>query len=74
MAQLTEADILTSSDHLSNTTANGGLEPWPEAGSAFNIGIMLFRPSAQPLAKVLSGLLRAHDFEKFLCLSLSLYL
>ena len=34
-----------------NTTADGGLELFPEAGSAANIGIMLFRSSAVHLAK-----------------------
>ena len=34
------------------TTTDGGLEKWPDAGSAANIGIMLFRPSAEALAKV----------------------
>jgi hypothetical protein len=38
------ADILTSTDHLSSTVgAAEELERYPEAGSAFNIGIMLFR-------------------------------
>ena len=37
---------MCSSDHLAPTTAYGddaSLESWPEAGSAFNIGIMVFR-------------------------------
>ncbi len=38
-----EADILTSTDHLSNTVNDESLEKWPEAASAANIGIMLFR-------------------------------
>lgn len=41
------ADVLTSSDHLHPTTRPGddaSLESWPEAGSAFNIGMMVFRP------------------------------
>lgn len=38
-----EADILTSSDHLANTVDDESLERWPEAASAANIGIMLFR-------------------------------
>lgn len=40
------ADVLTSSDHLLATTSYGddaSLESWPEAGSAFNIGAMVFR-------------------------------
>ncbi|GFH13661.1 uncharacterized protein HaLaN_09590, partial [Haematococcus lacustris] len=38
-----DADILTSSDHLRNTVSNYDLELWPQAASAANIGIMLFR-------------------------------
>lgn len=52
LLQYPEADILTSSDHLRSTGKDEGLELWPEAGSAANIGIMLFRPSAVELAKV----------------------
>ena len=40
------ADLLFSSDHLAPTTSLGddaSLEAWPEAGSAFNIGMMVFR-------------------------------
>lgn len=50
--QYPEADILTSSDHLTPTSTGMGLERWPEAGSAANIGVMLFRPSAHEFAKV----------------------
>ncbi|KAL6753317.1 nucleotide-diphospho-sugar transferase-domain-containing protein [Haematococcus lacustris] len=42
-AQYPDADILTSSDHLRNTVSNYDLELWPQAASAANIGIMLFR-------------------------------
>lgn len=35
-----------------NTTNDDGLERFPEAGSAANIGIMLFRKAAIRLAKV----------------------
>ncbi len=35
-----------------NTASDDGLELFPEAGSAANIGIMLFRSSAIGLAKV----------------------
>jgi hypothetical protein len=52
MKQYPDADILTSSDHLSNTVTDEGLELWPQAASAANIGIMLFRPRANALAKV----------------------
>jgi len=51
MAQYPEADCLTSSDHTVATARDGGLEHYPEAGSAANIGIMLFRPSAADFAK-----------------------
>jgi hypothetical protein len=43
------ADLLTSSDHLSPTTTYGDdatLESWPDAGSAFNIGAMMFRKNS----------------------------
>lgn len=50
--QYPEADVLTSSDHLMNTVTDEGLERWPEAGSAANIGIMLFRPKGHDLAAV----------------------
>ena len=33
-----EADLLTSSDHLSNTVSDESLEKWPDAASAANIG------------------------------------
>jgi hypothetical protein len=42
-----DADILTSSDQLKPTVKTEDLERWPEAGSAFNIGIMMFRPTSQ---------------------------
>ena len=33
-----QADVLTSSDHLSNTVNDESLEKWPQAASAANIG------------------------------------
>ncbi|PNW80858.1 hypothetical protein CHLRE_07g332500v5 [Chlamydomonas reinhardtii] len=42
-----EADILTSSDQLGPTVNDDSLENFPAAGSAFNIGIMLFRPTSK---------------------------
>jgi len=42
-----EADILTSSDQLKPTVRTEDLEQFPEAGSAFNIGIMMFRPTSK---------------------------
>ena len=34
------------------TTVDGGLENYPEAGSSANIGVMLVRPSANDFARV----------------------
>ncbi|KXZ43660.1 hypothetical protein GPECTOR_83g272 [Gonium pectorale] len=42
-----EADILTSTDQLGPTVKDDSLERFPHAGSAFNIGIMLFRPTSK---------------------------
>ena len=50
--QYPDADILSSSDHLLNTATDEGLEKWPDASSAANIGIMLFRPKGHDLAAV----------------------
>jgi hypothetical protein len=47
-----EADILTSSDHLRSTApGDEGLEYGNVAGSAFNIGIMMFSPHSRSFAK-----------------------
>jgi len=43
IARYPDADILTSSDHLSNTSNSDGLEVYPDAGSSFNIGIIFLR-------------------------------
>ena len=51
MARWPDAGFLTTSDHLSNTTADGGLETHQAIHSAFNIGYMFFRPSALPLVE-----------------------
>ena len=55
MARWPDAGFLTTSDHLSNTSgaADGGLEDRSAtgAGSAFNIGFMMFRKSAMPLVE-----------------------
>ena len=48
MARFPDAGFLTTSDHLRNTTNDDGLETH-DAQSAYNIGYMLFRPSALPL-------------------------
>ena len=46
---LPDADLLPAQ---AATVTEGGLEIWPDAGSAFNIGIMLFRQGALPFAQV----------------------
>lgn len=44
-----DADILTSTDHLAPTVGKEeALEKYPDAGSAFNIGIMMFREKSLP--------------------------
>jgi len=60
IARYPDADVLTSSDHLSTTVGGEELEKWPNAASAANIGIMFFRartPGARELAKEWSRLL-----------------
>jgi len=51
MARFPQADVLTSSDHLSSTAVGDGLENPSKAQSAANIGIMLLRHTAKELAK-----------------------
>ena len=51
MARWPDAGFLTTSDHLSNTTSDGGLEDHRAIHSAYNIGYMLFRPPALPLVE-----------------------
>ena len=51
LAKFPQADVLTSSDHLSNTAEGDSLEHPQKAMSAANIGIMLLRSSAKELAK-----------------------
>ncbi|MEW5307750.1 MAG: hypothetical protein WDW36_010126 [Sanguina aurantia] len=41
------ADILTSTDELRPTVMDDSLEKFPQAGSSFNIGIMLFRNTSK---------------------------
>jgi hypothetical protein len=51
-ARFPGADVLTSSDHLAPTVgAEERLERYPDAGSAFNIGIMLFRGKSLPFVR-----------------------
>eukprot|EP00884_Botryococcus_braunii_P011897 jgi/Botrbrau1/20708/Bobra.0058s0037.1 len=59
IAQYPEADVLTSSDNLMETSTDGKLEYWPRAGSAANIGIMLFRTTAIELAREWNKLLES---------------
>eukprot|EP00854_Cymbomonas_tetramitiformis_P025831 gene25831-31606_t len=47
MQQYKDADVLTSSDHLSTSAQDGGLEVRSRTHSPANIGIMLFRHTAQ---------------------------
>ncbi|KIZ02110.1 hypothetical protein MNEG_5845 [Monoraphidium neglectum] len=56
------ADILTSTDHLSSTVgAAEELERYPEAGSAFNIGIMLFRQRSAKFVEQWIEVIEADD-------------
>uniref|UniRef100_A0A7S0IPU1 Nucleotide-diphospho-sugar transferase domain-containing protein n=1 Tax=Calcidiscus leptoporus TaxID=127549 RepID=A0A7S0IPU1_9EUKA len=49
MSRWPDASFLTTSDHLGNTTRDGGLESHNAIHTAFNIGYMFFRTSALPL-------------------------
>lgn len=55
-----QADILTSSDELRPTVQDDSLEKFPQAGSAFNIGIMLFRQSSKAFVGRLGACLHAY--------------
>jgi len=59
--QYPDADILTSSDHLRHTVPGEELELWPDAASAANIGIMLFRKTARKLAQEWVDMLGKND-------------
>ena len=48
MARWPDAGFLTTTDHLFNTTSDGGLEKGA-SHSAYNIGYMFFRPFALPM-------------------------
>ena len=61
MAKYPNADVLTSSDHLSNTAEGEGLENPNKAHSAANIGIMLLRHTAKELAKEWVDVLEKDD-------------
>jgi hypothetical protein len=39
--------LVCPTDELRPTVKTEDLEKWPQAGSAFNIGIMLFRPKSK---------------------------
>ena len=51
VARWPDAGFLSTSDHLANTTSDGGLESAAATGAAINIGYMFFRPSALPLVE-----------------------
>lgn len=56
-----EADILTSSDYVGWTHGDEGLEDPARAGSAFNIGIMMFSPNSASFAKEWMERIEADD-------------
>ncbi|GJP56702.1 hypothetical protein CLOM_g15757 [Closterium sp. NIES-68] len=45
MARYPQADVLTSSDHLTRSVEDESLEHWDRAQGAYNIGILHFRPT-----------------------------
>lgn len=62
LARFPDADVLVSSDNLASTRGpDRGLEAWPAAGAAFNIGVVLFRatPGGRALAAAWDGALAA---------------
>jgi hypothetical protein len=59
MARWKDAGFLTTSDHLGNTTADGGLEDHRGIHTAFNIGYMFFRKTALPLVEEWRSVIRA---------------
>ncbi|KAI8466122.1 MAG: nucleotide-diphospho-sugar transferase-domain-containing protein [Monoraphidium minutum] len=62
LARFPGADILTSTDHLSTTVGKDeALERYPDAGSAFNIGIMLFRARSLPFVEQWIKVIEADD-------------
>lgn len=61
MKQYPEADILTSSDYLTWSNTDEGLEDVRKAGSAYNIGIMMFSPKAHEFAKEWVDVIEADD-------------
>lgn len=61
MQQYKDADVLTSSDHLSTSAMDGGLEVRSRTHSPANIGIMLFRHTAKELAKEWVEMIEAND-------------
>jgi arabinosyltransferase len=56
-----EADILTSSDALTFTHEDEGLEDPRRAGAAYNIGIMLFAPRSAAFAREWVAVIEADD-------------
>lgn len=56
-----EADILTSTDFVAWTHGDEGLEDAARAGSAYNIGIMMFSPKSAGFAKEWVEVIEADD-------------
>jgi hypothetical protein len=61
MKRYPEADILTSSDFLTWSHTDEGLEDARVAGSDYNIGIMMFSPKAHEFAKEWVAKIEADD-------------
>ena len=60
-----DAGFLTTSDHLGNTTSDGGLEDHRGIHTAFNIGYMFFRKSALPLVQEWRQVIRSDPRNKW---------
>ena len=65
MARWPDAGFLTTSDHLSNTTNDGGLEDHRGIHTAFNIGYMFFRGSALPPVEEWRKVIREQPEERW---------
>ena len=64
VARWPDAGFLTTSDHLGNTTDDGGLEDHRGIHTAFNIGYMFFRKSAMPLVEDWRATIKADPRNK----------
>jgi hypothetical protein len=65
MARWPDAGFLTTSDHLGNTTSDGGLEDHRGIHTAFNIGYMFFRKAALPLVEEWRAVIRSDPRNKW---------